>query len=81
LNRQIGRLFALEDTIDVRWGENDPDRARKYAAELMALAPDVLLAAGTLSVIALQKATHTVPIVFVRVSDPVGGGLVGTALL
>jgi len=74
--RQLGWSGGSNLHIDVRWGENDPDRARKYAAELMALAPDVLLAAGTLSVIALQKATHTVPIVFVRVSDPVGGGLV-----
>ena len=62
--------------IDVRWGENDPDRDRKYAAELVALVPDVVLVAGTLGVMALQKATRTVPIVFVRVSDPVGAGVV-----
>lgn len=74
--RQLGWSDGSNLRIDVRWGENDPDRARKYAAELIALSPDILLAAGTLGVIALQKATHTVPIVFVRVSDPVGGGLV-----
>jgi ABC-type uncharacterized transport system substrate-binding protein len=74
--RQLGWSDGSNVRIEVRWGENDPDRARKYAAELIALSPDVLLAAGTLGVIALQKATHTVPIVFVRVSDPVGGGLV-----
>jgi putative tryptophan/tyrosine transport system substrate-binding protein len=74
--RQLGWNEGSNVRIDVRWGENDADRDRKYAAELVALAPDVLLAAGTLSVLALQKATRTVPIVFVRVSDPVGGGLV-----
>ena len=62
--------------IDIRWGENDADRDRKYAAELVALAPDVIVAAGTLSVSALQRVTHTVPIVFVRVSDPIGAGVV-----
>ena len=62
--------------FDVRWGENDPERDRKYAAELVALGPDVILASGTLAVTALQKATRTVPIVFVRVSDPVGAGIV-----
>jgi putative tryptophan/tyrosine transport system substrate-binding protein len=74
--RQLGWSDGGNVRIDVRWGENDPDRARKYAAELIALSPDVLLAAGTLGVMALQKATRAVPIVFVRVSDPVGGGLV-----
>jgi putative ABC transport system substrate-binding protein len=62
--------------IDIRWGENDVDRDRKFAAELVALAPDVMLASGTLSVTALQRVTHTAPIVFVRVSDPVGAGVV-----
>ncbi len=74
--RQLGWSDGRNVRIDVRWGENDPDRDRKYAAELVALAPDVLLAAGTLGVLALQKATRTVPIVFMRVSDPVGAGLV-----
>jgi putative ABC transport system substrate-binding protein len=62
--------------IDTRWGENDVDRDRQYAAELVALAPDVIVAGGTLSVAALQKATRTLPIVFADVSDPVGAGLV-----
>ena len=56
--------------------QNDVDRDRKYAAELVALAPDVILAAGTLSVAALQHVTRTLPIVFVGVSDPVGAGFV-----
>ena len=57
--------------IDTRWGENDVDRERRYAAELVALAPDVILAAGTLSVAALRRETGTIPIVFNSVSDPV----------
>jgi putative ABC transport system substrate-binding protein len=64
--------------IDIRWGENDVERDRRYAAELVALAPDVILAAGTLSVEALQRVTRTLPIVFVRVADPVGAGVVDT---
>jgi putative ABC transport system substrate-binding protein len=64
--------------IDIRWSENDVDRDRKYAAELIALAPDVVLAGGTLSVAALQHVSRTLPIVFVGVSDPVGAGFVDT---
>jgi putative ABC transport system substrate-binding protein len=64
--------------IDTRWGANDVDRDRKYSAELVALAPDVILAAGTLSAAALQHVTRTLPIVFVQVSDPVGAGIVDT---
>jgi putative tryptophan/tyrosine transport system substrate-binding protein len=62
--------------IDVRWGENDADRDRKYAAELVALTPDVILAAGTLGVTALQRITRAVPIVFVRIADPIGAGVI-----
>ena len=58
------------------WGANDSDRDRKYASELVAIAPDVILAAGTLGVAALQKVTRTLPIVFCNVADPVGAGFV-----
>jgi putative tryptophan/tyrosine transport system substrate-binding protein len=44
--------------IDIRWGEDDVDRHRKYAAELLAITPDVILAVGTLSVTALQHASR-----------------------
>src|SRR5215472_206813 len=74
--QQLGWTEGGNIRIDIRWGENDVDRDRKYAAELVALAPDVVLAAGTLSVTALQRASRTLPIVFVAVSDPVGAGLV-----
>jgi putative tryptophan/tyrosine transport system substrate-binding protein len=62
--------------FDIRWGESDPGRIRKYAAELAALAPDVILAIGHDSVAALLDATRTVPIVFAIVPDPVGAGFV-----
>jgi len=64
--------------IDIRWGEDDVDRHRKYAAELLALTPDVILAIGTLSVTALQHASRSLPIVFAGVTDPVGAGVVNS---
>jgi putative ABC transport system substrate-binding protein len=60
--------------IDTRWAGGDADRARKYAAELVALAPDVILAATSLSVGAVQQVTRRIPVVFVQVIDPVGAG-------
>jgi len=62
--------------IDTRWGAGDGDRIRRSALELVALAPDVILAVGTITVVAVQQASRSVPIVFTAVSDPVGGGLV-----
>src|SRR5271166_1500982 len=76
--QQLGWSDSRNVRIDTRWGEDDVDRDRRYAAELVALAPDVILAAGTLSVAALQHVSRTLPIVFVGVSDPVGAGLVDT---
>jgi putative ABC transport system substrate-binding protein len=64
--------------IDYRWGAGDGERARKYAVELAALAPDVILAATSLSVRALRQATRIIPIVFVQVIDPVSEGIVAT---
>jgi putative ABC transport system substrate-binding protein len=62
--------------IDYRWGAGEAERIRKEAAELVALAPDVILCSGSPSVAALQRATDRVPIVFVQVVDPVGSGFV-----
>jgi ABC-type uncharacterized transport system substrate-binding protein len=62
--------------IDYRWGAGDPDRFRKYALELVALAPDVILATGTPVTAALLQATRSVPIVFAQVPDPVANGFV-----
>ena len=64
--------------VEYRWGLGDPDRLRKYAAELVALAPDVILAAGSAAVAALQQSNRSVPIVFANVLDPVGSGYVST---
>jgi putative ABC transport system substrate-binding protein len=62
--------------IDYRWAGGEPGRIPKYAAELVALAPDVILSTSGTNLPALMAATHTVPIVFVRVADPVGAGFV-----
>ena len=62
--------------IDTRWAASNPDNFRKYAAELVTLAPDVILAFAAPSVARLQEATRTVPIVFAFVADPVGAGFV-----
>src|SRR5262252_8162991 len=76
--QQLGWNEGRNVGIDTRWGENDVERDRRYAAELLALAPDVILATGTLSVAALRRVTRTLPIVFADISDPVGAGLVDT---
>src|SRR6476660_4202554 len=62
--------------IDYRWGAGNADNIRKHAAELVALAPDVIVASGTATMAPLLRATRTVPIVFVQVTDPVGAGFV-----
>jgi putative tryptophan/tyrosine transport system substrate-binding protein len=64
--------------IDVRWGAADDDRMRKYAMELVALMPDVILAAAGSTVAPLLQATRTVPIVFAQTADPVGVGYVAS---
>jgi putative ABC transport system substrate-binding protein len=74
--QQLGWNDGGNVRIDTRWGEDDVDRERRAAAELVALAPDIIFASGTLSVAALQKVSRTVPIVFVGVTDPVGAGVV-----
>jgi len=62
--------------IEYRWGAGDSNQIRSYAAELVALAPDVILATNTPTVRALQQLTRTISIVFVSVSDPVSDGFV-----
>ncbi len=74
--QELGWSDGRNARIDIRWGEDDVERERKYATELVALAPDVILASGSLSVAALQRITRSVPIVFTTVADPVGAGLV-----
>jgi putative ABC transport system substrate-binding protein len=74
--QQLGWTDGRNVRIDYRWGGGDADNIRKHAAELAALAPDVILAAGAAVVGPLLQATRTVPIVFVIVPDPVGAGFV-----
>jgi putative ABC transport system substrate-binding protein len=73
---QLGWIDGRNLHIDYRWSAGDIDRIHKYAAELVALAPDVILAYGGSVVGPLQQVTRTVPIVFVEVIDPVGAGFV-----
>jgi putative tryptophan/tyrosine transport system substrate-binding protein len=75
---QLGWSDGRNVRIDTRWGEDKFDLEQKYAAELVALAPDVILASGGTSVAALQRLTRTVPIVFAAVVDPIGTGLTGS---
>ena len=74
--QQLGWTDGRNMRIDVRWGAVDADRYRKYAEELVALAPDVILATSSAALGTLQRATRTVPIVFAAVADPVGAGYV-----
>ena len=74
--QQLGWIDGRNVRIDIRWSGGNADLDRKYAAELVALAPDVLLATASPTVAALQAATRTVPIVFAHSVDPVGAGFI-----
>jgi putative tryptophan/tyrosine transport system substrate-binding protein len=74
--QQLGWTVGNNVQIDSRWSLGNEDDTRKYAAELVALAPDVIFASGSATVGPLQRATRTVPIVFVSTPDPVGAGFV-----
>jgi putative ABC transport system substrate-binding protein len=76
--QNLGWADGRNIRVDTRWSANDVDRTRKYAKELLALAPDIILASGTISVSSLQNLTRTTPIVFAAVADPVGAGIVDT---
>src|SRR4029077_676404 len=71
---QVGRNLQIE----YRWVGGDTRRAATYAAELIALAPEVIFAVGTLVTAPLLAATRSVPVVFVQVTDPVGSGFVAS---
>jgi putative tryptophan/tyrosine transport system substrate-binding protein len=75
--QELGWSVGRNVRIDYRWGGGD-DRIRKNAAELVALAPDVILAVTSTVTAALQRESRAVPIVFVSTIDPVGNGLVGS---
>jgi len=75
---QSGWIDGRNARIDIRWGAGDPERIRRYAAELVALAPGVILAVSSAATGPLLQATRTVPVVFVEVGEPVGAGFVET---
>ena len=74
--QEFGWAVGRNVRIDYRWGAGDAERTRKYAAEMVALAPDVILTSGGTAVAPLLQATRSVPIVFAQVPDPVGSGFV-----
>jgi putative ABC transport system substrate-binding protein len=74
--QQLGWTDGRNMRVEIRWATGNDDDIRKYAAELIALAPDVILANGSAAVGPLLQATRTVPIVFAIVPDPVGAGFV-----
>src|SRR5262245_62896565 len=78
--QELGWAVGRNVQIDYRWGASnfDPERMRKGAVELVALAPDVVLAASVPIVLALQQVSRTVPIVFAAAMDPVGAGRVAS---
>jgi putative ABC transport system substrate-binding protein len=76
--QSLGWTTGRNVQIDIRWGAADAANSRRYAAEMVALAPDVILTASSAPTAALQEATRTLPIVFVNVADPVGAGYVAS---
>ena len=74
--QELGWSVGRNVIVDIRWSADNNADARKYAAELVALAPDVILAQSSNAVASLQQVTSTVPIVFALVADPVGAGYV-----
>ena len=76
--RQLGWIEGQNLRLDVRWSASDAQLARAYAAELIGLKPDVILAGTTLNLTMIHEATSTVPVVFVQVADPVKQGFVAS---
>src|SRR5262245_27597064 len=76
--QQLGWTNGGNVRIDIRWSAGDPERNRRYAAELVTLAPDIIFASTTLGVTSLQQATRALPIVFVQVVDPVASGFIAS---
>jgi ABC-type uncharacterized transport system substrate-binding protein len=74
--QQLGWTVGRNLRIDYRWGADDADRVRTNVADVIALAPDVILVAGGRNLSALQQANRAIPVVFVSISDPVSSGFV-----
>ncbi|HEV2552102.1 MAG TPA: ABC transporter substrate-binding protein [Stellaceae bacterium] len=76
--KELGWSDGQNLHMEIRWDAEEPETARKGAVELAALAPDVVLASGTLSVKAMLRASRAIPVVFAGVADPVGLGVVAS---
>src|SRR5262245_16453329 len=76
--QQLGWTVGRNIQIDYRWSGGNVDETRKYASELVALAPEIIFAAGTSAVAPLLQATRSIPVVFTIVADPVGSGFVNS---
>src|SRR5689334_9481382 len=74
--KELGWINGGNVRIDYRWAKNDPDLIRKFTAELIAMAPDVILTSGSVVAAPVVRATLNIPIVFLQVIDPVGSGLI-----
>jgi putative tryptophan/tyrosine transport system substrate-binding protein len=76
--QDLGWTAGRNIRFDVRWAAGDPDKARTFAKELIGMTPDVLVPSSNLVTTIVQQETHTIPIVFVLVGDPVGSGYVAS---
>jgi ABC-type uncharacterized transport system substrate-binding protein len=74
--RKLGWVEGRNVRFDYRWAAGDADRIQGYAAELVGLMPDVILASGIVTLVPLQRATRTIPIVFAGASDPTAAGII-----
>ena len=74
--QDVDRIVDRNVRLEVRWGADIVELERKYAAELIAIEPQIVVAAGTLGIAAVQGVSRSVPIVFAAVTDPVGAGFV-----
>ncbi|MCJ2093285.1 ABC transporter substrate-binding protein [Methylobacterium sp. J-072] len=74
--QKLGWIWGQNLTVDLRHGDGDSEKMRRQTDELLASRPDVVFAQGVVGTTAFQQATSTIPVVFIQVQDPVGGGLV-----
>lgn len=74
--RNLGWIVGRNLIVDYRWSGGDAEQARALAKELVATTPDVIIAVGSAPLRALREQTHTIPVLFARVSDPLGLGFV-----
>jgi ABC-type uncharacterized transport system substrate-binding protein len=76
--RHLGWIEDRNVRFDIRWGAGDAELYRRHVAELIALSPDVILAAAASVLMPLLEATRTIPVVFAQATDPVGAGYVSS---